>query len=144
MCKRIWDQELKQAPSSNTQATATSGKAGGRARSQTLAQIKQQCRWSIPSVTHPLRFQVLRSSHLGLSSRPRQCLVFSFSTPSWRSLMLLLPRTSGETRDRQRQSVQPKGSDQLCPHSCSEGLHQTECGEASKGCIVEEHDVEIA
>lgn len=144
MCKRIWDQELKQAPSSNTQATATSGKAGGRARSQTLAQIKQQCRWSIPSVTHPLSFQVLRSSHLGLSSRPRQCLVFSFSTPSWRSLMLLLPRTSGETRDRQWQSVQPQGSDQLCPHSRSEGLHQTECGEASKGCIVEEHDVETA
>lgn len=37
-----------------------------------------------------------------------------------------------------------KGSNQLCPHSCSEGLHQAEGGEASKSCIVEEHDVEIA
>lgn len=37
-----------------------------------------------------------------------------------------------------------KGPDQLCPHSCSEGLHQTKSGEAREGCIVEEHDVEIA
>ena len=37
-----------------------------------------------------------------------------------------------------------KGPDQLCPHSCSEGLHQTESGEACEGCIVEEHDVEVA
>lgn len=37
-----------------------------------------------------------------------------------------------------------KGPNQLCPHSCSEGFHQTESGEACKGCIVEEHNVEIA
>lgn len=37
-----------------------------------------------------------------------------------------------------------KGPDQLCPYSCSEGVHQRESGETRKGCIVEEHDVEIA
>lgn len=37
-----------------------------------------------------------------------------------------------------------KGPDQLCPHSRGKGLHQTESGEAREGCVVEEHDVEIA
>lgn len=80
---------------------------------------------------------------LALGSR-WQCPVFSFPPPSWRSLVLGLPGCPGKTGDRQWQSVQPKGPNQLCPHSCSEGFHQTESGEACKGCIVEEHNVEIA
>lgn len=146
LCKRIWVQELERVPQlhqMDAQATATSEKAGGQPGPKLWLRLSNSADGPSP-LSPTLRFQVLRCSPLGLTARPRHCPVLSFSAPSWRSLMLLLPRSPGKPRDRQWQSVQPKGSDQLCPHSCREGLHQTECGEASKGCVVEEHDVEIA
>lgn len=102
MCKRIWDQELKPVPRLHLLLRPQLRLKRPEAGSPTLAQITQQYRWFGSLLHPPSRFQPP-----WLASRPRQCPVFSFSSPSEGSVTGAVSSRKPGGNQRQAMAVCP-------------------------------------